>query len=51
MAISRESFDAVQYSIGLDFLEDNKLADVIFFIYDLLNGNIDCSYLLEHNIV
>jgi len=45
--ISRESFDTAQISIGLDTLSVRRqLADVLF-IYDLLNGNIDCRYLLE----
>jgi hypothetical protein len=45
--ISRESVGTVQCSISLDSLSlRRKLADVLF-IYDLLNGNIDCPYLLE----
>lgn len=40
--LSRESFNTVQFSIGLDSLSFRRIFAVV-----LLNGNVDCLYFLR----
>jgi len=46
MPISSNLFKPVQHSIGLDSIDLRRQLSDLLFIYDLLNGFIDCPHLL-----